>query len=274
MNDDLHPHLELASAILDGDARSNEQDVPDVVADLVKVLGTLRAELADVAPPTAAHREQVLAAALAEFDLLATRPVADPSAVPAHREAPGATVLSFFRRRAPVLMGAAAAVVVAGVVTLGVLSTGTSNDESNATQQSTEVTDPAEFSVAADDSGAEGGTGDGTGGGAEEMETADVPPASAIPINGPAVAAYVVNTPEELLGLAAMAVSDGVESNTVSSDGKRATWPGFACSLTSAQVVVADIVWLGTPAFAVLDTATGAVSAVDGGCTVLTRAAP
>lgn len=285
MNDDLTPDLEHASAQLDGNLGATErapgEATPDVAA-LVQMLAGLRTELADVPAPPDARREQAIAAALAEFDLLAASPADSGLEHAAAASAGGATVLSFFRRKAPVLMGAAAAVVLAGVVGIAALGGRGSDDDSTASRVANEESADKEFNVASGDGGA--------GGAAPETMAAEGPASTITGINEPAVAAYVVNTPEELLGIAMLVVSDGVDLAPTATDGPTSgptdastvpphdagayTWPGFGCPLSPSQVVLADIIWIDTPAYAVLDTSTGVVSAIDPACTVLVTAAP
>src|SRR5690349_16523638 len=111
-NDDLTPDepAELASAYLDGDLPAEQRarvEASTELTGLVQAFRDVREQLADVAPADTDVRDGAIAAALAEFDQLATN-------VPPEHTAPIVPLAS--RRRWPTrVMTAAAAVVMLGV---------------------------------------------------------------------------------------------------------------------------------------------------------------
>jgi hypothetical protein len=114
-----------------------------------------------------------------------------------------------------------------------------------------------------------------------------------VAINGPADFAVQVNDAAQLLALAGPIA--GAPTSTAAGDtagGGQATTTvtpsvstagditklnrrsALACPLAPNQVVVADIIWIDTPAIAVRDTVTGVMQAIDDQCTVLVEATP
>jgi len=114
-------HEFLASAYVDGDLTDDERRIaeadPAVMAE-VEEFRALRGRLADVTPPTDAARESALAAAMGVFHEQYGQAAA-PTPVPTRP----ANVVSFWRRPiAMQLLGAAAAVVVIGLLGVVVMS--------------------------------------------------------------------------------------------------------------------------------------------------------
>ncbi len=293
MNDDaLHPDLELASASLDGDVsaevRAQVAADPELAA-LAQAMAATRLELAAVAPPADAVREAALAAALAEFDLVMAAPqegdvaaaavAAAGAGEGAGEAAGGATVLSFFRRRGGALMAAAAAVVLLGVVGVAVGRLGGSDDETSTAMDEPLATDTLAITARGD----------------AEMMPADAPMSTIGGINGPAMAAIQINDGAELLALAdafakvanTSTAPDSTEapSSTVPGDGDSAGGAGdtpnvmfgptaFPCALGPNQMVLVDIIWIDTHAWAVRDEVSGVVTAVADDCAVLASVSP
>lgn len=275
MTDDPRlPDDELASAYLDGDVdetqRAQVQGSAELTA-LVSSFAGVRAALSDVPAPAADVRDTALAAALAEFDALRTASTAPASAsAPA---VPRVPVLPLFRRRwTKPLLAAAAAVLVGGVITVGVLQQHGSGDKSADVSRATELA---------------------RGGADTQVATAGAPTSTIGSIGGPAVAPVQVRDEQQLLALAEQLVplprdsAGGSTSDTYAATSETTAPPAaatptastgrrtaFSCPLGEHQEIVADIIWIDTPAVAVRDTVTGEVQAIDAQCTVLASVTP
>jgi hypothetical protein len=111
-------------------------------------------------------------------------------------------------------------------------------------------------------------------------------------IGGPADARVAVDTPAQLLSVAdqyapidtsttgAAVVTTQLGGTTASSTASTAGAeslngrPAIACSLSRSQIVLAEITFRGVAAYAVRDTVTGTISAIDLTCHVLAEASP
>jgi len=266
MNDDeLSIHAELASAYLDGDLdaaqRASAAADPDVMA-LVDSFTRVRGALRDVDPVVDSTRTAAMAAALAEFDARQSRADVAPE-----RTAAKVTSLNTRRMRAyRVLTGVAAAAVV-GVVAVAALNSTNSNDDlstaveisaaRNAGSPDLKVSDPAggapaDTAVAADSATAE----------TPSFESAVVLPEID---SAEALMAYAATV--ENLTLAAPAA----QADQTAAPSDAATEEAVAPScLASNQNVIGSIIFQETLAFAVRDTSSGALRAIDASdCRVL-----
>lgn len=273
---DLDPLHELASAHLDGATSSEERAQVHASPELTAIVASftaLRAELADVPPASAAVRNSGIVAALAHFDELrgAATGVGGESDVPA--SAPVVQLAS--RRRWPaIVMSAAAGLALLGVVGIGVLGSGGSNDESRAVN-STKDREMSATGAAAND----------------PMTATEMMPASTIgDLFGPGEVALVIETPEQLLQLP-LPVEDSSEADDGTAGGAESTAPasestvaqqvadesvqrGALTCLSDTQVFLADILYLGELAVAARDTVSGVTVAITDDCRVLVAIGP
>jgi negative regulator of sigma E activity len=272
-NEELPLSAEVASAYLDGELDATERAAaaadPGVMAD-VESFARVRAALGEIDPVVASTKTAAIAAALAEFDAIHAAPEAVPAAA-------ATNVVSLQSRRVRayrVLSRVAAVVVVGGAVVVAALNASGGDDKDSATS-ATEI--PAAELPSIKIAGA---TEEATA--ATDAPAATAAPAATMPApsdrgvaaDSGAAAVPVIDTTEALKEFAA-----GVESastTTVSSEPLDAEAPPqygnpapatggnapVAC-LTSDQVVLGSILFQGTPAFAVRDTATGDLQAVD-----------
>lgn len=273
---DLDPLHELASAHLDGATSSEERAQVHASPELTAIVASftaLRAELADVPPASAAVRNSGIVAALAHFDELrgAATGVGGESDVPA--SAPVVQLAS--RRRWPaIVMSAAAGLALLGVVGIGVLGSGGSNDESRAVN-STKDREMSATGAAAND----------------PMTATEMMPASTIgDLFGPGEVALVIETPEQLLQLPLPAdgsseaddgTAGGAESTAPASESTVAqqvadesVQRGALTCLSDTQVFLADILYLGELAVAARDTVSGVTVAITDDCRVLVAIGP
>lgn len=292
MNDDeLDPLHELASAYLDGDlgsaARAQVEASPELVG-LVESFQRIRAELADVPPPSSDVRDAVLAAALSEFDSLSL----PGGSTPVDQQPVAAPVVSLAeRRRWPkvVLSVAAAALLVGGVGIAALNNRGSDSKTSSAINTESQQMSPADSEAASSN------VADGKA------------PASTIgSINGAGASVSLqINTPEELLALQAPAdlafdsipapltstttapettapaqavtaapsggAPDAAETRLAASN--YSSSPAIAC-LTAQQIFLADIQYQGVFGIAARDTVTGVTQAIADDCTVLVSVGP
>ena len=270
-NEDLPQSAESASAYLDGELAASER--ADAAADsevmaTVESFTRLRAVLSDVSPAADETKAAALAAALAEFDAL--RAPATRTATPVA----AATVISLHSRRLRVYraaMGvAAAAVVVVAIAALG--SNGEDAKSSSGTQPPVAAAEALpQLKVAADTAApaATAAAAAGGGDGSPQSSEATLP---------------AIDSPAELQQFAASAASGDLAAATSPAPAGTAapavaeapasggTFSQLAC-INSDQVVLGDISYQGTPAYAVRNIATGALQALDAiDCRVLGEA--
>lgn len=258
--DDITLEQALASAYLDGDVTSGERARVDAAPELLALVASMRhvaTLVAAVPAPTASIRERGIAAALAEFDGLAT----------GHAEDGKVVSLASRRRFSNAVLSAAAAIVLLGVVGISVLSNDGSNDSSNdrsetaSLETDTKLADPA----AAEDAA---GTADQTVGDGEVMVALEAP----IDIADLAQLAALTEPPAANSSPAdttATAAGDDIDTQRLESFNIDA----LAC-MGDNQVFLADIYYQGTLAIAVRDTVTDVTEAIDSTCTVLARVTP
>ena len=268
-NEDLPQSAESASAYLDGELAASER--ADAAADsevmaTVESFTRLRAVLSDVSPAADDIKAAALAAALAEFDAL--RAPATRTATPVA----AATVISLHSRRLRVYraaMGvAAAAVVVVAIAALG--SNGEdAKSSSSATQPPVAAAEALPQLKVAADTAAPAATAAAAGDGSPQSSEATLP---------------AIDSPAELQQFAASAASGDLAAATSPAPAGTAapavaeapasggTFSQLAC-INSDQVVLGDISYQGTPAYAVRNIATGALQALDAiDCRVLGEA--
>jgi negative regulator of sigma E activity len=270
MNEYTTPeHAELASAYVDGavdDAqRAQVETSPDLMA-LAASFQLVRAVLADVAPSPVEAREQAVSAALAAFDAPST---ATSSAIPV---APPTNVISLERhRRYRGVLSAAAAVLAVGV--LGLVAVNGLRGSDSKSSSGTVVT--ADSPIAPTAGGKQGPDATiGSIGGPADARVAVDTPAQLLsvadqyaPVDTSSTGAAVVTT--ELGGTTASSTASGT-AGAESANGR----PAIACSLSRSQIVLAEITFRGVAAYAVRDTVTGTISAIDLTCHVLAEASP
>jgi SWI/SNF-related matrix-associated actin-dependent regulator 1 of chromatin subfamily A len=277
-NDELPLSAEVASAYLDGELDATERAAasadPDVMAD-VESFTRVRAALGEIDPVVASTKTAAIAAALAEFD-----------AIHAAAEVAATNVVSLQSRRMRsyrVLSGVAAVLVVGAVVVTALNASG--GDEKDSASSATEIpaaspaelpsikiAGPTEAATAATDAPAATAAPAATVAGSSDRGVAADSGAAAVP---------VIDTTEALKEFAASVES--ASTTTVSSEPLDAEAPppygnpapaagGYApaACIRSDQVVLGSILFQGSPAFAVRDTASGALQAVDAAdCRVL-----
>jgi hypothetical protein len=243
MNDDpLDPRHELASAYLDGEVgeveRARVEASPEVL-DLVARLTAVRTAIGEAPAAPSGAADAAVTAALAEFDRLAAPATHGRN-----------TVVRPSRWRTlqwRVLTGAAAAAVVA-LVGVAVFSDG--RDASFKSSGAPEVARSL----------------DSAGGAPAADQNADMPRPTIGDIMGAAEAMLVVTSPAELLALA----EPGRAAPTT--DG--ATLAAVPCA-AEGQDVVAQVIYIDTPAVVVRDPSTGVVRALDTAtCAVIVEVTP
>lgn len=270
-NEDLPQSAESASAYLDGELAASERaDAaadPEVMAT-VESFTRVRAVLSDVSPAADDTKAAALTAALAEFDVL--RAPATRTAAPAA----AATVISLHSRRLRVYraaMGvAAAAIVVVAIAALG--SNGEDAKSSSGTQPPVAAAEALpQLKVAADTAAPAATAAAAAVGGDRSPQSSE----ATLP---------AIDSPAELQQFAASAATGDLAAATSPAPAGTAapalagspepggTFSQLAC-INSDQVVLGDISYQGTPAYAVRNIATGALQALDAiDCRVLGEA--
>ena len=256
-NEDLPRSAESASAYLDDELAATERASaaadPEVLAT-VESFTRVRAALSDVEPVADSTKASALAAALAEFDAL--RAPASRTATP--------TVISLQSRRLRayrVVMGvAAAAVVVVAIAALGSAGGNDAKSSSSATQPPTAAAEALpQLKVAADTAAPAATAAAAAGGNAFPQSSEATLPA--------------IDTREELQQFAASVESGDIAATSPAPAGTAApaaveapadggTFAQLAC-INSDQTVLGDISYQGTPAYAVRNTTSGALQALD-----------
>ncbi len=270
-DDDLPINAELASAYLDGELDATERAAaaanPDVIA-VVDAFARVRTALGEVAPVVDSTRTAAMAAALAEFDAIHT--TASPAAMPAAATSRVISLQSRRMRTYRVVTGVAAALVV-GVVAVAALNSSDASDQSTSAIERTAA-------PAATDSPAEGAVPK-----AFESDDAGLAPAAGdVFAESAAAEPPAVDSAQELaqyassLELAASTAAPPADTPTTGSRVLAAadTSAGVAGAqpscITSDQVVLGAIVFQGTSAYAVRNTANDSIQAIDAGnCRVL-----
>ena len=267
MNDEQLPiNAELASAYLDGELDTADRAAaagdPEVVA-LVESYRRVRALLGHVEPVVDSTRTAALAAALAEFDARQSAPDLAPATA-------AATVTSLSSRRMRayrVLTGVAAAAIVS-VVAVAALNSSRDNDDATSAIEASAGTEvlpdlkvaapalaPADTAVAADSAAgsAETPAYESTTIALPEIETAD------------ALREYAAAIANRTLA----APTAPPEATAAPADAADEAAPNPSC-LTSDQSVIGSFMFQGTLAYAVRETSTGALRAIDAAdCRVL-----
>lgn len=271
MNDDeLPPRAEMASAYLDGELDTAERASVSADADamaMVEAFAQVRSALGRLDPANDDIKASAISAALAQFDAVQLSTTRIPANV-------ASTVTTLHRRRVRayrVLTGLAAAAVVL-VVAIAALNASKGSD----IKSSASATEPP---AAAD-----------TQTGAPVLKAASAPAGTAVP--GPTEAAPfvpAVNNSNDLARYAASLARDAAAPAATSAAASgayggatpAASTPGLATEvppatcLSPSDAVLGPISVLGTPAFAVRDTATGAVRAIAASnCQVLITTTP
>lgn len=274
MSDDRLPdRAEQASAYLDGQLEADERAVvegdPDALA-LVDSFARIRAELSDVLPADDAARAAAIAAALGEFD---ARHDAGP---PAAAAAAVVTPLPSRRDRGyRVLMGVAAAVVIA-VVGIAAINSSKGNDNNSSAAVAPEQTvEPPQLKIAADTAAADAGNAAG----AAPAGTAAPGAAS---IESAVTALPEINSKQELAAFArsfesatapapAGSTTVAAASATTAAAATGVNDSSFQSPcLTTGVTELGQVVYSGKPAVVVVDNATGTVKALDAAdCSVL-----
>ncbi len=262
-NEDLPRSAESASAYLDDELAATERASaaadPEVLAT-VESFTRVRAALSDVEPVADSTKASALAAALAEFDAL--RAPASRTATPTA----AATVISLQSRRLRayrVVMGvAAAAVVVVAIAALGSAGGNDAKSSSSATQPPSAAAEALpQLKVAADTAAPAATAAAAAGGNAFPQSSEATLPA--------------IDTREELQQFAASVESGDIAATSpapapagtaapaaVESPADGGTFAQLAC-INSDQTVLGDISYQGTPAYAVRNTTSGALQALD-----------
>jgi hypothetical protein len=271
MNDEELPiNDELASAYLDDELDSTERASvsadPEVMAT-VESFARVRSALSEFEPVAGSAKNAALAAALAEFDALhvaatAAAPVATVTSLQSHRRA----------YRALTSVAAAVAILAIGVAaissTRGDDTKSSSEVERNAAPAATIAPSAgaAPQLKAATDTGAAAGTAAPSVAAASQAGDATAGATTAAP--------PPVDTKDALIQYAARiegvaAPSPQAPTTTVQAGTSFGSFP--ASCLTSHQVVLGGPITVkGTAAYAVRDTSTGALQAIDAtDCTVL-----
>jgi hypothetical protein len=280
-NEELPLSAEMASAYLDGELDATERAAavadPEVMAE-VESFARVRAVLGEIDPAVASTKTAAIAAALAEFDAIHTAP-SSPTAPEAVHAAAATNVVSLQSRRVRTyrVLSRVAAVVVVGAVVVTALNASRGDDNNDSATSATEIpaATPSEQPQTKAAGAVEAATA-ATDAPAGTMAAASDAGAAA---DSAAAAVPVIDTTEALEQFAADVES--APTTTVSSQPLSAEAPPqygnpapvgeapVAC-LSPAQVVLGSILFQGTPAFAVRDTATGDLQAVDAGdCHVL-----
>ena len=260
-DDDLPTRAEVASAYLDGELDAAERasvsaDVETVA--VVEAFAQVRNLLGDVEPVDDAVKASAIAAALAQYDsaqLAATQ-------LPAHV---AATVRSLHARRTRVYrvftgLAAAAVILVVAIAALNASRGSDSKTSSSATQLPSAVDAQAHTPVlkAAPNTGAAAGT---AAPGAVATELAPMVPAVN---NANDLARYASSLARDVVAPAATTAAAGAYGGAPPAATTPAPTPAVppATCLSATDIVLGPISVLGAPAFAVRDTATGAVRAI------------
>jgi hypothetical protein len=278
-NEELPLSAEVASAYLDGELDATERAAaaadPDVMAQ-VESFARVRATLGEIDPVVASTKTAAIAAALAEFDAIHATPPS-PIARQDADVAAASNVVSLLSRRIRTyrVLSRVAAVVVVGAVVATAINASRGDDTDTASSV-TEVL-AAELPATKAAGAIEAATAETAAPAATLAASADAGAAA----DSAAQAIPAIDTAEALREFAAEVES--ARTTTVSSEpvdteappqyGNPAPAPGGYAPVTclsSEQVVLGSILFQGTPAFAVRDTATGDLQAVDAGdCRVL-----
>jgi len=263
MSDDQLPdRAEQASAYLDGELDADQRAVVENDADAVAMVDSfarIRAELSKAEPVDDAVRSAALAAALAEFDV--RHETADP--------APAAAVVTSLQSRRHrtyrVLMGVAAAIVIA-VVGVAALNSSKGNDANStalvAPDQSAEQPQP-KLAAAPATAGANDAAGAAPAGtaapGAQSIESA----AASLP---------ELNSKEELKAFADSfrigAAAPAPAATTAAATGTAAATPALddttfqSSCVTPEQTELGRVLYRGTPAVVVRVNASGTIVAI------------
>lgn len=261
-NDDLPQSAELASAYLDGELAATERATaaadPDVMATL-ESFTRVRAVLRDVEPVADSTKAAALAAALAEFD--APRAPASRTTTPAAT----ATVISLQSRRLRayrVVMGvAAAAVVVVAIAALGSMHGEDAKSSSSATEPPSAAAEALPQLKIGADAAAPAATAAAAVGGAPSLQGSE---ATLPAIDSRAeLQQYAANITTGGLAAATSPAPAGTAAPAaVESPADGSAFAQLAC-ISSDQTVIGEISYQGTPAYAVRNTTTGALQALD-----------
>ena len=261
MNDDELPtRAEVASAYLDGELDAAERASVSADADtmaMVEAFSQVRSALGSVEPANDDVRASAISAALAQFDavqLAATR-------IPAHV---AATVTSLHTRRARayrVLTGLAAAAVIL-VVAIAALNATKGSESKSSSVSATRP--PAAVDAQAGSPVLKAATAPAGTAASGALPTEIAPLAPAIN-NANDLARYAASLARDTVAPAATSAAAagayGGASPAASTPGPAPAVPPATC-LSATDAVLGPISVLGAPAFAVRDTATGAVRAI------------
>lgn len=282
MNDDLHPSdapgddLLAVNALVDGTATAGDEALVEASAELRSLLADLRAnrDLLRVVDVPTATREQAVAAALDEFELVHHGPDDSLAAATA-----ASNVISFERRRRQyrVLTGAAAAVAVLLIGGVA-LNAGRGSDD--------------EASVAVEAPTAKVGDSDGgvdqAADAATAIEAADAPADGAAPeaTEAPAATQLASTPPEAASTIGAIPgpgeadVPDiGDEAALVAYAADRSplvltNGGGFSCAVADGTVL-GQVVYAGRDAVVIRDEVSGTITAFDlTDCSVIVAVVP
>ncbi len=272
MNDDDTPiNAELASAYLDGelDAAERASAAADAgVMATIESFARVRAALSEVEPVVESTRTAAIAAALAEFDAIHTTAAAVPAAATAR-------VISLQSRRMRtyrVLTGVAAALVV-GVVAVAALKSTDNNEVSTAANERTTAPaateSPAESAATkafdTDDAGLAPAPGDVFAEGASAA-----PPA----VDSARDLAEYASSLELAASTAPAVGAPTTDALVLAAERSAGSADAQPSCITSDQVVLGAIVFQGTSAYAVRNTANDSIQALDAdNCRVLDEVA-
>jgi hypothetical protein len=277
MNEDELPiNAEMASAYLDGeldpDVRALAESDPEVMA-MVDSFTRVRGALGEIEPVAGSAKTAAMAAALAEFDARQAARTAVPPA------AAMATITPLQSRRMGayrLLTGLAAAAVI-GVVAVAALNSGGSDDKT-----SSAVEAPANDAAGAVPAAELPSTkiGADTAAPAAPADTAAAAQVDAS-IESATTAVAVIETRDDLVRYAAgLEAADSAAEPTTTvavSDGQAPAAGGYAqpSCRTSDQTVLGSILFQGRVAYAVRNTSSGALQAIDAAdCHVLLEVEP
>lgn len=266
-NEDLPQSAESASAYLDGELDATERAAagtdPEVMAT-VESFARVRAVLSDVEPVADSTKATAFAAALAEFDAL--RAPASPTAQPV---AAAATVISLQSRRIRayrVLTGVAAAVVVVvAIAALGSTGGDDTKSSSSATQPPSAAAEALpQLKVAADTAAPAATTAAAAAAGGDASPQSSEARLPAID-SAAALQQFAANIESGSLAAATSPAPAPAGTAAPPADEAPASDNAFAqlACISSDQVVLGSISYQGTPAYAVRNTTTGALQALD-----------
>ncbi len=274
MNDEELPiNDEMASAylddVLDPAARATASADPEVMST-VESFARVRAALGEIAPVAGSAKNAALAAALAEFEIL--------QAAPQAADAPAAAVTSLqSRRRTYRALTSVAAAVATLVIGIAAINSARGNDSSNSSagRLDSAATDTISLSAEAPglkvsaDTAAPGGTAAASAAGTRAASTAAGDATDSATSAPPQIdtRAALAEYAASIEGIASP--TPRAPTATVSAGNALGSAP-VPC-LTSAQVLIGGPITVnGTPAYAVRNTATGALQAIDAAdCSVL-----